>query len=97
MVFLYIQGCSKFKDLNIHDGNDLCKNLDLDEVSINFGCGNEIFNCSQDPTRYPFEDGGMDCLLMEKNLSVTESNGPTEGVIEVHPLLNYCTSLCSIP
>ena len=54
---------------------------------MNIGNGNEILNCSQGSTRYPFEDGGIDCLLMEKNLSVTESNiGSTESAIEVRPL-----------
>ncbi|PON68782.1 Zinc finger-domain containing protein [Parasponia andersonii] len=76
------RGCSKLKDLRIHDGHDLFKSLNVDEVPMNFGNGNEIFNCSQGSTTYPFEDGGMDCLLMEKNLSVTESNGPTESAIE---------------
>lgn len=84
MVFLYLQ-FSKFKDLRIHDGNDLFRTLKMNDVSMNYGNGNEMFSCtSQGPCRYQFEDGGMEGLLMDqKNLSVTESNAPTENAIEV--------------
>ncbi|KAM4093234.1 hypothetical protein ACB094_06G099500 [Castanea mollissima] len=68
---------SNFKDLV--DTDDLCEGLNMDDVSLKNG---EIFGCPQGSTRYQFEDGGMECLSMEKNLSVTESNGPIESALE---------------
>lgn len=55
----------------------------MDDIPLDFENGDEIFGCSQGHTRYKFEDVGKDCNLMEKNLSVTESNGPIENAIEV--------------
>lgn len=78
-------GCSTFKDLGIHDGEDLCDAFNINDVPLNFENGDEILTNAQGPSRYQFEDGGLDCLLMEKNLSVTESNGPIENAIEVIP------------
>lgn len=88
----YLQGFPKFEDLRIHDGNELCKTLKMNDISMNCGNGNEICSCSsQDPSRYQFEDGGIDQgLLMEKNFSVTESNNaPTENAIEVIKAYSY--------
>ncbi|KAF4382618.1 hypothetical protein F8388_015446 [Cannabis sativa] len=76
---------SKLKDqnINIPDGNDLFISLNMD--AMNFGSNNnEIFNSSQAcMNRYPFESGGLDStILMDKNLSATESNGHTESAME---------------
>nr|XP_011463093.1 PREDICTED: putative zinc finger protein CONSTANS-LIKE 11 isoform X1 [Fragaria vesca subsp. vesca] len=72
-----LQGSSNLKDLGIQDGNDLCEGLNMDDVPLDVENDDELFSCSQGPSRYPFEDGEFDCLLMDqKNLSVTESNGP---------------------
>ncbi|PRQ52863.1 putative transcription factor C2C2-CO-like family [Rosa chinensis] len=71
------KGSSNFKDLGIQDGNDLCEGLNMDDVPLDVENDDELFSCSQGPSRYSFEDGELDCLLMDqKNLSVTESNGP---------------------
>lgn len=72
-----------FKDLV--DTDDLCEGLNMDDVSLKNG---EIFGCPQGSTRYQFEDGRMECLSMEKNLSVTESNGPIESALEVLSFLD---------
>ncbi|KAG7987921.1 hypothetical protein I3843_03G158200 [Carya illinoinensis] len=72
---------SDFKDLGIHDGNDLYEGLNMDDVPLTLKNG-EIFGCPQGTTIYQFEDGGMECQSMEKNLSVTESNGPIESTLE---------------
>ncbi|KAJ9176944.1 hypothetical protein P3X46_012203 [Hevea brasiliensis] len=78
------KGCSNFKDLEIQDVEDLCEGINMDYVALNFENGDEIFGCSQGHTRYQPRDVGKDCILMEKNLSVTESNnGPVENAIEV--------------
>lgn len=61
----------------------------MDDVSLKNG---EIFGCPQGSTRYQFEDGGMECLSMEKNLSVTESNGPIESALEVLSFLELYSS-----
>lgn len=55
----------------------------MDNVQLNFEIADEIFYCSQVATRYHLEDGGMDCLLMDKNISVTESNSLIESALEV--------------
>lgn len=55
----------------------------MDDVQLNFENADEIFDCSQGATRYNLEDGGMDCLLVDKNISVTESNALIESTIEV--------------
>lgn len=72
-----LQDSSNFKDIGIQDGNDICEGLDMDDVPLDVENGDQLFSCSEGPSRYPFEDGELDCLLMDqKNLSVTESNGP---------------------
>ncbi|XP_050381981.1 zinc finger protein CONSTANS-LIKE 12 [Argentina anserina] len=72
-----LQGSSNLRDLGIQDGNDLCEGLNMDDVPLDVETDDELFSCSQGPSRYPFEDGEFDCLLMDqKNVSVTESNGP---------------------
>lgn len=55
----------------------------MDDVQLNFKSADEIFDCSQGATRYQQEDGGMDCLLMDKNISVTKSSSLIETVMEV--------------
>ncbi|XP_044501462.1 putative zinc finger protein CONSTANS-LIKE 11 isoform X2 [Mangifera indica] len=73
---------SDLKDLKLPDGDDLCKVLNMDDVQLDFEAGDEIFGCSQGQSRYQFEDVGTDRTLMEKNLSVTESDGPIENALE---------------
>ncbi|XP_071715441.1 putative zinc finger protein CONSTANS-LIKE 11 [Rutidosis leptorrhynchoides] len=68
----------------IKDGLNL-NNLGHNEgdIGLNFNGGYEMFNCiPQAQTRYPSEDGGLDCFVMEKNLSVTESNSYIESTVE---------------
>ncbi|KDP38303.1 hypothetical protein JCGZ_05189 [Jatropha curcas] len=67
-------------DLGIHEGEELCEGLNIDDIFLNFENDDEIFGCSQGQARYQLE---KDCILMEKNLSVTESNGPIKNNIEV--------------
>lgn len=55
----------------------------MDSAPINFESVDEIFGCSQAATRYPLEDGEMDYLLLDKNISVTESSSLIESAIEV--------------
>ncbi|KAF8391478.1 hypothetical protein HHK36_023783 [Tetracentron sinense] len=76
------QGCSPFKDLGVSDAADLCEGFNMDDVELNFENSGEIFGCSKSHPRYHFEDVGMDCLLIEKNLSVTECNRTTENAVE---------------
>ncbi|XP_059664571.1 zinc finger protein CONSTANS-LIKE 12-like [Cornus florida] len=76
------KGYSNFKNLELHEGDNLCEGLDMDDVAVNFESGDEIFGSSEGHPDIHFDDGGMDCLLMEKNLSVTESNGHIENPLE---------------
>lgn len=51
--------------------------MNLDDVSLDLENGEELFGCPQGTMKCQFEDGELDCLLMEKNFfSVTESNAP---------------------
>ena len=86
-IFLFIdgfQGCPNLKDLGIHDGDNLCEGLNIDDVQLNLE-NDEIFGCFQGATGYQHENGEMDGLVMERNLSVTESNGLLESALEVIP------------
>ncbi|XP_061363110.1 putative zinc finger protein CONSTANS-LIKE 11 [Gastrolobium bilobum] len=91
------KGCPNIKDLGIHDANGLCEGLNVDDVHLNFENADEIFDCSQGTTRYNLEDGGMDCLLMDKNISVTESNGLIESAMEVFPKIQFIILLSKTP
>ncbi|CAK7355401.1 unnamed protein product [Dovyalis caffra] len=77
------QDCSILKDIGLPDCEDLYEGLNLDDLPLDFENSAEIFSCSESHYRYQVEDVGKDCMLMEKNLSVTESNGPIENAIEV--------------
>ncbi|KAH8484182.1 hypothetical protein H0E87_028567 [Populus deltoides] len=83
------QGCSIFKDIELSDGEDLCEGLNMDDIPLDFENSDGIFGCPESHNRYPFEDVGKDCMLMEKHLSVTESNGPIENAIEVFSDSNF--------
>ncbi|KAB1226581.1 Zinc finger protein CONSTANS-LIKE 12 [Morella rubra] len=72
---------SNIKDLGVNDSDDLCEGLNMGGVPLNLK-NNEIFGCPQGPTGYQIEDGGMECLSMEKNLSVTEFSGTIENALE---------------
>uniref|UniRef100_A0A5B7AWP9 Zinc finger protein CONSTANS-LIKE 12 n=1 Tax=Davidia involucrata TaxID=16924 RepID=A0A5B7AWP9_DAVIN len=76
------KGYSNFKNLQLHEGDNICEGLSVDDVALNFESSDEIFGSSQGQPQYQLEDGGIDCLLMEKNLSVTESNGHIENALE---------------
>ncbi|KAG8640958.1 hypothetical protein MANES_13G091300v8 [Manihot esculenta] len=77
-------GCSNFKELEIQDGEDLCQGLNMDDVALNFENGDDIFGCPQVQPRNQQGDIGKDCILMEKSLSVIESNGGrVDNTIEV--------------
>ncbi|XWS54303.1 hypothetical protein CRYUN_Cryun10bG0078900 [Craigia yunnanensis] len=76
------RGHSDLKDFKVTDGDDLCEGLNMNDVQLNFETADEIFGCSQGQTRYQFENVGTDCTLMEKTLSVTESDGPIENTFE---------------
>ncbi|XP_023755029.1 putative zinc finger protein CONSTANS-LIKE 11 [Lactuca sativa] len=74
---------SDLNNLGLNEGEVLCDNVDLGDVSLSFEGGYEMFNGIPQPqTRYPSEGGGGDCLVMEKNLSVTESNSHIENTLE---------------
>ncbi|KAJ6366437.1 hypothetical protein OIU77_002924 [Salix suchowensis] len=84
------QGCSIFKDIGLPDDEDLCDGLNLDDIPLDFENSDEIFSCSGTQNKYQFGDAGKDCMLMQKNLSVTGSNGPIENAIE-----HYATTCVS--
>ncbi|XWS39558.1 hypothetical protein CRYUN_Cryun18bG0065800 [Craigia yunnanensis] len=77
------KGYSDLKDFKVPDGDDLCEGLNMNDVQLTFETADEIFGCSQGQTRYQFENVGTDCILTEKTLTVTESDGPIENTFEV--------------
>ncbi|MED6207006.1 hypothetical protein PIB30_031914 [Stylosanthes scabra] len=78
------KGCPNFKNLGIEEGNGVCEGLTVDDViQLNFENADEIFDCFQ-LTSYnnSLKDGGLDCLLMDNNISMAESKCLTESSIE---------------
>ncbi|KAM7495189.1 hypothetical protein LguiB_029798 [Lonicera macranthoides] len=73
---------SDLKDLGLDEGDDLCEGVNIDDVTLNFESSYELFGYSQGHPRYQCDDAALDCLVMEKNLSVTESNSHVENAIE---------------
>ncbi|WMV30792.1 hypothetical protein MTR67_024177 [Solanum verrucosum] len=61
------------KDLGLQEGDVLSKGVDFDDVTLDFNCGYEILPNSL-PTGFSDENKELDCLVMEKNSSVTGSN-----------------------
>ncbi|XVE92875.1 hypothetical protein REPUB_Repub01dG0141400 [Reevesia pubescens] len=76
------KGYSDLKDCKVPDGNDLCEGLNMNDIQLTFETADEIFGYSQGQSRYQFENVGTDNILMEKNLSVTESDAPIENILE---------------
>ncbi|XP_038713082.1 zinc finger protein CONSTANS-LIKE 12-like isoform X2 [Tripterygium wilfordii] len=74
--------CSGIKDVGLHGGDNLCECLSIDDLPLDFENADDIFGCSQGHSRYQFEDGGTNCILMDKTLSVTKSNGSIENAFE---------------
>ncbi|KAL2474193.1 Zinc finger protein CONSTANS-LIKE 12 [Forsythia ovata] len=68
------KGCANITDLRLPETDDLCDSLEMDDIGLSFESSYEMFGNSQGQPRYNCEDGGIAGLLMEKNLSVTESN-----------------------
>ncbi|KAK4354086.1 hypothetical protein RND71_026280 [Anisodus tanguticus] len=63
------------KDLGLQEGDDPSKGVDFDDVTLNFDCGYDILGSSQQShPRYSNEDEELDCLVIEKNSSITGSN-----------------------
>ncbi|KAJ4977205.1 hypothetical protein NE237_002311 [Protea cynaroides] len=76
------KGCSPLKDVGVTDGGDLCDGFNMDDIGLNFENSEEIFGCSQSHPNIVLDDVPLDCLFMDKNFSVTDSNGSNENVIE---------------
>ncbi|KAG5242057.1 zinc finger protein [Salix suchowensis] len=95
--YVLVQGCSIFKEIGLPDDEDLCDGLNLDDIPLDFENSDEIFSCSGTQNKYQFGDAGKDCMSMEKNLSVTGSNGPIENAIEPDTvnLQHYATTCVS--
>jgi hypothetical protein len=55
----------------------------VDDVQLNFENADEIFDCSQSATKFNHEDGGIECLLMDKNIPVTKCSSLIGAAVEV--------------
>lgn len=77
------QGSPKLKDLGLQDGDGLCEGVDIDDVALMFDSGYEMLDSSEVHSIFNSEDGAMSSLVMEKNLSVSESNSHVENAFEV--------------
>lgn len=76
-------GCPPFKDLRNYDDDEFSEGFNVDDVGLSFENSDELFGCAQSNSIYPYEDVGMDGILMEKNFSVGDSDGPNENITEV--------------
>ncbi|KAJ8527843.1 hypothetical protein K7X08_015294 [Anisodus acutangulus] len=84
------QSCSTVKDLGVHEGDNLAKGVDLDELSSDSSY--KIFSSlQQSHSSYHSEDKGLDCLVLEKNLSATGSNSHLETPLE-HECIGFQSS-----
>lgn len=63
----------------------------MDDVHLNFEPADEIFDCSKGASRYPHEDGGIERLLLDKNIPVKKSSSFIDISIEV---TDYLANLC---
>ncbi|PSS14430.1 Zinc finger protein like [Actinidia chinensis var. chinensis] len=75
------KGYSIYKNLEFHDDGNLCEGLNVYDA-LNFWRFDEISDAVRGDSRFHFEDGGTDCQLMEKNVSVPESNGHAKNALE---------------
>lgn len=55
----------------------------MNDVQLNFETADEIFGCSQGQNRSQFDNVGTEGLVMEKNITLTESDVPIEHTLEV--------------
>ncbi|XP_028808394.1 zinc finger protein CONSTANS-LIKE 12-like [Neltuma alba] len=79
---LQAKGYPNLKDLGTASGDDLCGGLNIEDLSLGFENDGEILDYTQEAIRYHLENGEADYLLMEKNISVPESNGLIENALE---------------
>ncbi|XVF44529.1 hypothetical protein PTKIN_Ptkin02bG0131200 [Pterospermum kingtungense] len=75
-------GNTDLKDFKVPDGDDLCERLNMNDVQLIFETADEIFGCLHSQSRCQFENVGTDCILTEKTLLATESDGPIENTLE---------------
>ncbi|CAK8536563.1 unnamed protein product [Lathyrus sativus] len=78
-----LQGCPDVKELVFHEGTSLCEGFNMDDVQLDFA--DEIFGCSLSSlsaAKYNHENGGIECLLMDKNIPVTKCTSLTEIATE---------------
>lgn len=61
----------------------------MDDVQLDFESADEIFGSSQSAAKYNHEDGGIKCLLMDKNIQVTKCTSLTEIAAEVTVLTPF--------
>ncbi|XP_022845380.1 zinc finger protein CONSTANS-LIKE 12-like [Olea europaea var. sylvestris] len=66
-----LKDCANIKDLKLPETDELCDSLDIDDIGLSFESSYEMLG---NQPRYNYEDGGIGSLLMEKNLSITQSN-----------------------
>lgn len=79
---MFHQDCANIKDLKLPETDELCDSLDIDDIGLSFESSYEMLG---NQPRYNYEDGGIGSLLMEKNLSITQSNSTHfESAFEVH-------------
>ncbi|KAJ9686740.1 hypothetical protein PVL29_015540 [Vitis rotundifolia] len=83
------KGCSNFKDLGLNEGGDLCQGINMDDVAVNFENSDEMIGSSQGHSTCRYDNAGMDSRLMDKNLSVTESDAPIENALEASSLRQH--------
>ena len=67
----------------------------MDDATLKFENSDDMISSPHGHSTCQYDNAGMDSLLMDKNLSVTESNGHIENALEVWFLAFYESNLLS--
>lgn len=76
----------QFTNTGVCDDDGIFDGFNPGNVGFNVDDMDELFGCAQ--TKYPYQEGEIDGLFMEKIFSVADSNGHVENAVEVS--LNPC-------
>ncbi|XP_023512378.1 putative zinc finger protein CONSTANS-LIKE 11 isoform X3 [Cucurbita pepo subsp. pepo] len=80
------------KDAETNENNDICESLNLGNLSLHSENGEGLFDSPKDTMKFEFDAGELECLLIDRNFPVTESNVPVEDTIEVHSSISVSLS-----
>ncbi|XP_022944606.1 putative zinc finger protein CONSTANS-LIKE 11 isoform X1 [Cucurbita moschata] len=80
------------KDAETNENNDICESLNLGDLSLHLENGEGLFDSPKDTMKFEFDAGELECLLIDRNFPVTESNVPVEDTIEASDYTGFQSS-----